>query len=114
MFYIAGVEIYCDARQNGTHCFGPLGGTVVLRLVNDASGIFILRWFKETRVVLQLQNNRPVINDRESRFVFTPSNGTLRFHNLKWTDTGEYKLETYDSNGRNSGKRTLQLTIQGK
>ncbi|KAL3044899.1 hypothetical protein OYC64_013218 [Pagothenia borchgrevinki] len=29
-----GLETYCDGRQDGAQCFGPLGGTVVLQLMD--------------------------------------------------------------------------------
>ncbi|KAI9538974.1 hypothetical protein NQZ68_009051 [Dissostichus eleginoides] len=31
-----GLETYCDGRQDGAQCFGPLGGTVVLQLMDKA------------------------------------------------------------------------------
>ncbi|KAF1384635.1 hypothetical protein PFLUV_G00122250 [Perca fluviatilis] len=78
-----GVGTYCDGRPNGTQCYGALGGTVVLQLMDSASEIF--------------------------RYT---CNGTFRINNLSWTDGGEYTLETFDSDGKISEQRTLQLTIQ--
>ncbi|KAF1384636.1 hypothetical protein PFLUV_G00122260 [Perca fluviatilis] len=78
-----GVETYCDGRQNGAQCYGALGGTVVLQLMDNASEI--------------------------SRYT---CNGTFRINNLSWTDGGEYELVIFDSDGKISEQRTLQLTIQ--
>ncbi|XP_070769904.1 uncharacterized protein [Enoplosus armatus] len=77
----SGVETYCDGRQDGAQCYGALGGTVVLQLMDNRSS-------------------------------FTPSDGTFRINNLSWTDGGEYTLSIFDSKGKESELRTLQLTIQ--
>ncbi|XP_028444962.1 uncharacterized protein LOC114562631 isoform X4 [Perca flavescens] len=116
-----GVETYCDGRQDGAQCYGALGGTVVLWLMDNASEIFRYQWSKTptikentttTTTILQWINYKMVSNTIENRSFFTPSNGTFRINNLSWTDEGEYKLEIFDSNGVSSKNRTLQLTIQ--
>ncbi|MED6249043.1 hypothetical protein ATANTOWER_008578 [Ataeniobius toweri] len=42
------------------------------------------------------------------------SNGAIRISNLSRTNSGEYTLEVFDSEGRNKGHRTLQLFVQDK
>nr|XP_046261360.1 uncharacterized protein LOC124067792 isoform X4 [Scatophagus argus] len=107
-----GVEISCDGRQNGAQCYGALGGTVVLQLMDSTSDIFKYQWSDKTGSVLAGGQKRPLRNRIEKRSVFTPSNGTFRINNLSRTDDGEYTLEIFDSNGKQSERRTLQLTIQ--
>ncbi|XP_049442677.1 uncharacterized protein LOC125894961 isoform X4 [Epinephelus fuscoguttatus] len=107
-----GVETSCDGRQDGAQCYGALGGTVVLRLMDSASEIFRYRWSNKTTTILLGRKNLIVSHEIENRSSFTPSNGTFRINNLSWSDGGEYKLSTYDSNGRLSEERALQLTIQ--
>ncbi|XP_039669263.1 hepatocyte cell adhesion molecule-like isoform X5 [Perca fluviatilis] len=115
-----GVGTYCDGRPNGTQCYGALGGTVVLQLMDSASEIFRYTWSikstikvdTRTTTILRVTKNGIVFNAIANRSFFTLSNGTFRINNLSWTDGGEYTLETFDSDGKISEQRTLQLTIQ--
>ncbi|XP_041654100.1 uncharacterized protein LOC121516758 [Cheilinus undulatus] len=109
-----GVETHCDGRQNGAVCFGPLGGTVVFRLMDDASKIFRYDWKKGDTTILQGRKDMITNNQIESRSSFTPSNGTFRINDLSRNDVGDYTLEFFvDSSGFNKATRTLQLNIQG-
>ncbi|XP_044219478.1 uncharacterized protein LOC122990270 [Thunnus albacares] len=108
-----GIETYCDGRQDGAQCYGALGGTVVLQLMDNASEIFGYKWNKnKTTTILSGRNNTIVSNTMMDRSVFTPSNGTFRINNLIRTDGAEYTLIIFDLNGRDSGQWTLQLSIQ--
>ncbi|XP_039669257.1 uncharacterized protein LOC120566716 isoform X2 [Perca fluviatilis] len=116
-----GVETYCDGRQNGAQCYGALGGTVVLQLMDNASEISRYTWSiktttktdtRTTTTILIVIKNVIVSNTIANRSFFTPSNGTFRINNLSWTDGGEYELVIFDSDGKISEQRTLQLTIQ--
>ncbi|XP_038559239.1 uncharacterized protein LOC119891565 isoform X3 [Micropterus salmoides] len=107
-----GVET-CDGRQDGAQCYGALGGTVVLQLMDSASEIFRYQLLSKTTLILKGKKNQIVFNVMEDRSSFTPSDGTFRINRLSWTDAGEYTLEIFDSNGRRSEQRTLHLIIQG-
>ncbi|XP_077958316.1 uncharacterized protein LOC120817836 isoform X7 [Gasterosteus aculeatus] len=107
-----GVETHCDGRQNGAQCFGALGGTLVLQLMDKDSEIQTYQWIKDGTTILNMKNNAIVSNMLKDRSFFTPSNGTLRINNLIRTDGGEYKLDTSGSDGKSSGSRVQQLTIQ--
>ncbi|KAL6117703.1 uncharacterized protein ACO6RY_15433 [Pungitius sinensis] len=107
-----GVETHCDGRQNRAQCFGALGGTLVLQLMNDASETHKYQWFKDGTSILSGKKDKIESNTIGNRSFFTPSNGTLRINNLSRTDGGEYKLETFDSDGKSSGPRFQQLTLQ--
>ncbi|XP_027140998.1 T-cell surface antigen CD2-like isoform X2 [Larimichthys crocea] len=105
-----GVETYCDGRQDGAQCYGALGGTVVLQLMDSASEISRYQLFKNTTAILSgIKKRVTVIADRSS---FTPSNGTFRINDLSRTDGGEYTLKIFDSEGLSLKQRTLQLIIQ--
>ncbi|XP_045886786.1 T-cell surface antigen CD2-like isoform X2 [Micropterus dolomieu] len=106
-----GVET-CDGRQNGSQCYGALGGTVVLQLMDSASEIFRYQLLSKTTVILTGRKNQILSKLIENRSSFTPINGTFRINKLSWTDGGEYTLEIFDSNGQRSEQRTLHLTIQ--
>ncbi|XP_039975513.1 T-cell surface antigen CD2-like isoform X1 [Xiphias gladius] len=105
-----GMETYCDGRQNGTQCYGALGGTVVLRLMDSAPEIF--RYWRNQNVILNWSDNKFKSNLISNRSFFTPSNGTLRINNLSRNDGSEYTLDIYDSGGKLLDRRTLQLSIQ--
>ncbi|XP_055368432.1 uncharacterized protein LOC114863986 [Betta splendens] len=107
-----GVETYCDGRQNGTQCYGALGGTVDVQLMDRDSRIYRYWWKKDQRLILGGRMDQILSNHIENRSVFTPSNGTIRIINLSRNDSGEYQLELYDSNGQKSEERTLHLTVQ--
>ncbi|KAM4586739.1 immunoglobulin superfamily member 10-like isoform 4-T4 [Fundulus diaphanus] len=108
-----GVEPYCDGRKNDTQCYGALGGALDLRLVDNFSEIHRFKWEKNSSVIFRWRVNSIVSGKKESRFLFRPSNGTVRINNLSRNDSGEYKLEIYDKNGILSAQRTLQLFVQG-
>ncbi|XP_030252218.1 uncharacterized protein LOC115568775 [Sparus aurata] len=107
-----GVETYCDGRINGAQCYGALGGTVVLRLMDSASEIARYVWSNKTRMIQHRKKNTIVHNLIETRSSFTPIDGTFRINNLSMTDGGEYTLKSFDSFGRSSEPQTLQLTFQ--
>ncbi|CAJ1058551.1 hemicentin-1-like [Xyrichtys novacula] len=107
-----GVETYCDGRQDGALCYGALGGTLVLHLMDNASEMFEYRLRKETTEILQGRQGKIVTNPIRDRSSFTPQNGTFRINNLIRKDAGEYSLEIFDSSGLKSVSKTLQLTIQ--
>ncbi|XP_061581165.1 hemicentin-1-like [Cololabis saira] len=106
-----GAETFCDDRWNGSQCYGALGGTVVLQLMDNASEIPRYQWRKGRTIILDGRNNI-ITNTMETRFVFIPTNGTFRINNLIRTDGGQYTLELQDSDGQKAGKQTLQLFIQ--
>ncbi|XP_055368434.1 T-cell surface antigen CD2-like isoform X2 [Betta splendens] len=108
-----GVETYCDGRQNGAQCYGALGGTVDVQLMDRASDIHKYQWIKDQRVILDGRKNQILFNHIENRSLFTPSNGTFSINNLSRNDGGEYQLDIYDANGYRSEERTLNLIIQG-
>uniref|UniRef100_A0A3P8P8N4 Immunoglobulin V-set domain-containing protein n=1 Tax=Astatotilapia calliptera TaxID=8154 RepID=A0A3P8P8N4_ASTCA len=66
---------------------------------------------KNSSKILTVRNN--TFSSNKHRYLF-PSNGTFRINNLSRSDSGNYTLQTFDSDGRSSGERTLQLFIQGK
>ncbi|XP_076729520.1 uncharacterized protein LOC143412499 [Maylandia zebra] len=67
---------------------------------------------KNSLKILNVRNNKVLPNAEGQRFVFSPSNGTYRIPNMSRNDSGNYTLQTFDSDGRASGEWTLQLFIQ--
>eukprot|EP00063_Salmo_salar_P093145 XP_014067980.1 PREDICTED: uncharacterized protein LOC106611878 isoform X2 [Salmo salar] len=113
-----GLETSCDARQNGSQCYGALGGTVYLQLMTDATIYDELSFYKgstgaETEI-LKMKKDIWVIRDNpiKDRVHFFINNGTFRLNNTRSTDSGEYRLETFNSEGKSSGIRGLKLFIE--
>ncbi|XP_011478732.1 uncharacterized protein LOC105354953 isoform X1 [Oryzias latipes] len=101
-----GVVTHCDGRKNGAQCYGALGGTVSLQLMDNFSQIPRYELF----MVLSGGKDKPLyIQDRSS---FFPSNGTFWIHNLSRNDSCQYRLTTFDSYGRITEDRILQLSVQ--
>ncbi|KAM6923976.1 uncharacterized protein FYW49_006405 [Xenentodon cancila] len=107
-----GGETHCDGRQDGVQCFGALGGTLVLQLMDNASEMHRYQWKKEETIILHGRKNKIITNKLDSRSVFIPSNGTFLINNLIRTDSGQYTLEVVDSDGQTTGKQTLQLVVE--
>ncbi|CAI5651999.1 uncharacterized protein LOC102080282 isoform X3 [Oreochromis niloticus] len=107
-----GVETYCDGRQDGAQCFGVLGGSVDIQLMNGTSEIPKYQYLKNSLVLLHVSAKHVLSNTIGHRSLISPSNGTFRINNLSRNDSGDYTLQTFDSDARSTGKRTLHLFIQ--
>nr|XP_014268088.2 uncharacterized protein LOC106676291 [Maylandia zebra] len=107
-----GVETYCDGRQDGAQCYGALGGTVDIQLMDSTSEIPRYQLFKNSSRILNWINNKVTSNTMAHRSSFFPSNRTFRINNLSRTDSGKYTLKIFGSDGASSSVRTLQLFIQ--
>ncbi|CAI5652047.1 unnamed protein product [Oreochromis niloticus] len=107
-----GVETYCDGRQDGAQCYGALGGTVNIQLMDSTSEIPRYQLSKNSLKILDVKKNNVITKIKEQRCLIFPGNGTFRLSNLKRNDSGSYTLQTFNSDGRTSGEWTLQLFIQ--
>ncbi|CAI5652039.1 unnamed protein product [Oreochromis niloticus] len=108
-----GVESYCDGRPDGAHCYGTLGGTLDIKLMDSTSELLRFQLLKNTSLIRYWRNNSSKHNTTHERFLFYLSNGTLRIHNLSSTDSGKYTFLTFNSEGQISAERTFQIFIQG-
>ncbi|XP_025767785.1 uncharacterized protein LOC102077425 isoform X1 [Oreochromis niloticus] len=109
---LAGVETHFDRRQDGAQCYGALGGTVDIQLMDSTSEIPRYQLLKNSLRILDVRRNKVISNTLVHRSHFFPSNGTFRINNLRRNDSGNYTLQTFNSDGYSSGERTLQLFIQ--
>ncbi|XP_039871569.1 hemicentin-2-like [Simochromis diagramma] len=107
-----GVETHCDGRQDGAQCYGALGGTVDIQLMDSTSEIPRYHLLKNSLKILFVRNNKVIYNTIAHRSLVFLSNGTFRINNLSITDSGDYTLKSFDSDGTTSSVRTLQLFIQ--
>ncbi|KAK5925127.1 hypothetical protein CgunFtcFv8_017676 [Champsocephalus gunnari] len=108
---LAGLETHCDGRQDGAHCFGPLGATVVIKLIDRAVQTERYKLYKSSAAILFVINNMIVTNAIQSRSSFNPSDGTFSVNNLSRNDSAEYTFEIRDSI-QSKENCTLRLTIQ--
>ncbi|XP_026034304.1 hepatocyte cell adhesion molecule-like [Astatotilapia calliptera] len=104
------VKTYCDGRQDGAQCYGALRGSVDIQLMKSTSELPRYQLLKNSLKILDVKNNQ--VNMIGNRSTIIPSNGTFRLNNLSSNDSGNYSLKTFDSDGKSSGQRTLQLFIQ--
>ncbi|XP_038848956.1 uncharacterized protein LOC120047494 [Salvelinus namaycush] len=110
-----GMETYCNATQN-VSCYGALGGTVYLQLMNDATGFELI--FKRNATggnteIFKMKHNNITYKSIEARSEFFINNGTFKINNTEWRDSAEYSLEIHYSNGTYLDTRGVQLTIGG-
>ncbi|XP_071267302.1 uncharacterized protein [Salvelinus alpinus] len=113
-----GLETSCDGRENGSQCYGALGGTVYLQLVTDATRYDDLSFYKgptgAKTEILKRKKDKVVIKDTpiKDRVHFFINNGTLRLNNTRRNDSGEYLQETFNLLGIALETRGLQLFIE--
>ncbi|XP_014893010.1 uncharacterized protein LOC106950579 [Poecilia latipinna] len=107
-----GLKSSCDAKYDGVKCYGSLGGTLNIQIMDDASKIPYFKWVKNRSVLLRWMANKTVSRTRDSRFHFFPSSGTVRITNLTADDNGLYKLDLISENGKYEGSKVLQLHVE--
>nr|XP_029517648.1 hepatocyte cell adhesion molecule-like isoform X2 [Oncorhynchus nerka] len=115
-----GMETPCDATLDGARCYGTLGGTVFLQLMTIVGGVPDISLKTESndaaKIILKIRNKHPKIvkihKSIETRAHFFINNGTLRIDNTERNDSAEYRLETFNADGKTLGTRKLQLFIE--
>nr|XP_046181173.1 uncharacterized protein LOC124011711 isoform X2 [Oncorhynchus gorbuscha] len=111
-----GLETSCDARQNGSQCYGALGGTVYLQLTDNMTYHHYSFYKGSTAAKIEILKTKGTLVIRDTpikdRLHFFINNGTFRLNNTRRNDSGEYLLEKYDSDGKSSETRELQLFIE--
>ncbi|XP_008418404.1 uncharacterized protein LOC103471287 [Poecilia reticulata] len=108
----AGVETCCDGRQNGTLCFGPLGGTVCVKLVDSVSESQSYQIKHTASIILKIRKNEVLLDPISNEYHLIPTNGTFSIRNLKMTHSGKYVLEIFDSDGKIKEHRTFNLSLE--
>uniref|UniRef100_A0A3Q0SC99 Uncharacterized protein n=1 Tax=Amphilophus citrinellus TaxID=61819 RepID=A0A3Q0SC99_AMPCI len=58
----SGVETHCDGRQNRAQCYGALGGTVDIQLMDSTSEIPRYYLLKNSLRILDVRNNKVILN----------------------------------------------------
>ncbi|KAL0974047.1 hypothetical protein UPYG_G00214720 [Umbra pygmaea] len=110
------VENICIATQISSQCSVTLGGTLNLKLMNNASG-YELRLRKNLtqgpEMIFTMKRNKvSTKGPTEGRSEFFINNGTFRLTDAEMADFGQYFLEVYNSNGTSIETRKIQLNFK--
>ncbi|XP_055015222.1 uncharacterized protein LOC110157654 isoform X2 [Boleophthalmus pectinirostris] len=92
-------ESFCDARVNLTRCFGALGGTIKIQLMDNGSTTPRCIWKKNTENIFEWKNNAVRTNKFPDRLVFNNITGIIQIQNLTKSDSDSYSLEFYNKDG---------------
>ncbi|XP_055015223.1 CD166 antigen homolog isoform X3 [Boleophthalmus pectinirostris] len=96
---VAVAESFCDARVNLTRCFGALGGTIKIQLMDNGSTTPRCIWKKNTENIFEWKNNAVRTNKFPDRLVFNNITGIIQIQNLTKSDSDSYSLEFYNKDG---------------
>lgn len=107
-----GAESRCDGRRDGAVCHGTLGGTLFLRLMDDASKISGYEWKNETKKIMSGKRSNIAINLLRERSRFSPESGMFQINNLTRIDSSRYTLMIFNERNQMSEKRSLNLSVQ--
>ncbi|XP_061901961.1 uncharacterized protein LOC133649153 [Entelurus aequoreus] len=101
----------CDGRKDGVQCYGKLGETMLLRLMDNDLGLYRYRW-ETTTTILMTGGIGGKVNLSEKRFSFTPEEGLMKIIKLERRDSGKYTLNIFNEGGRLIISQTLQLFVE--
>ncbi|XP_054915892.1 uncharacterized protein LOC129379226 isoform X16 [Poeciliopsis prolifica] len=107
-----GVESSCNARKKDVRCFGALGGTVNLRIMDTATTLPEFIWAKQRSQLFHWMSQKIVARTEDNRFSFFPHNGIVKITNLRRHDSGLYQLVVFKEGRKRKVIRTLKLFIE--
>lgn len=103
----AGEVTSCDGRQNKAQCYGALGGTVVIQLMDNLPEKMTFPWLDRNRRSARWTSGGPW-GGESKRLDFISRNGTVRMNELLRTDAGEYRLQIRNKDGKRAAGRTAE------
>lgn len=106
----------CDATKI-THCSFVPGGTVYIRLMNNATG-YLLELFKdlldEELIVFTVKEGEVKIQEEyRNRTAFVIKTGMLMMYDVEEDDAGQYNLDVYTPEGTLVITRSFTLQMKG-
>ncbi|KAK7922794.1 hypothetical protein WMY93_009696 [Mugilogobius chulae] len=104
----------CDAGVTDAQCYGALGGTIEIQLMDSGSVTHRCRWKKNNKIIFEWKNNAVRTNKLENRSVFNASTGIIQIQNLTLSDSDSYSLEFYNKEGKQTKATLHKLIIEGK
>uniref|UniRef100_A0A3B4AWW9 Immunoglobulin V-set domain-containing protein n=1 Tax=Periophthalmus magnuspinnatus TaxID=409849 RepID=A0A3B4AWW9_9GOBI len=90
----------CDARVNNALCYGALGGTIKIQLMDSGSTTHRCIWKHNDRTVFDWKDNTVKRNEFKNRSVFNSSTGIIQIQNLTKIDNDSYKIMDLWLNGK--------------
>ncbi|XP_025752645.1 uncharacterized protein LOC102080282 isoform X5 [Oreochromis niloticus] len=108
-----GVETHCDGRQDGAQCYGALGGSVDIQLMDSTSEIYKYQLLKNSLKILYVINNTIISNIIQSRSLFIPSNGRFRINNLSRNDSAPVSSVLLLSECLSQGEMRVSCSSEG-
>lgn len=64
--------------------------------------------------ILNIANGTGILPEEYKSHAAYFSNGTFKLNNARWTDAGNYQLQTYGSDGKLLHDINMHLEIQGR
>lgn len=104
----------CDLSEptGAPNCFGALAESLFFHLPTNMKKLILRR--KGASTILNIANMTVIISEEyTSRSTYFP-NGTFKLDNARKTDSGDYQLEPFGSDGRLLNKTNMHLEIQGR
>lgn len=116
--FFPGAAITCTVSQNTSLCSATLEGSVYIQMMTIASGhqVWFHKKFPEGMIkIFTFRNKSCMIQESyKNRTEFFISNTTLKLMHLERNDSGLYRADFYDNDGRLFKSMELMLDIQGK
>ncbi|XP_053735561.1 uncharacterized protein LOC128767492 isoform X3 [Synchiropus splendidus] len=106
-----GLEMHCDIREGGAPCHGPLGGSLIIKLMGENTNVPKWTLKKDTITILKWEEKFKSGNDK-SRYFFGRQNGSLTIASLTREDAGTYLLEGFDKDGNNISHRNFRIYVE--
>ncbi|KAM8848355.1 uncharacterized protein ACB058_012076 isoform 1-T1 [Synchiropus picturatus] len=106
-----GLEMHCDIREGGAPCYGPLGGSLIIKLMEENTNIGQWTLKKDTKTILKWKEKFTSGNDK-SRYFFGRQNGSLTIASLNTDDAGTYLLEGFNKDGKNISRRNVHIYVE--
>lgn len=112
-FFQVAAETECNFTQATAPCFPTVGGSAYIILLRNAIG-YKLRCYKYDLKVFSLKRGKLRIEEEyRNKVEFLIDTGTLKISNVERTDTGQYRVESFDPDGIYKGI-SFNLQVKGK
>ncbi|MEQ2274949.1 hypothetical protein XENORESO_016378 [Xenotaenia resolanae] len=110
--FLPPTETKCDANQDTSPCSPVVGGSVCIKLLNNATN-YKLKCFKDDFLFVTCnRGNLEIVEAYKNRTKFFIGTGTLKITNVERSDTGQYKVERYNPDGQQENDIVFSLQVK--
>ncbi len=106
------MECNLSGPTGAQQCFGALGEPLIFQLPTNVSKMMLKR--NETTNILNTVDMVVILHDEYLNHSAYFSNGTFKLNKARKTDSGDYQLQIFASNGALLHKINMHLEIQGR